>query len=50
MWVQRKIMSAIHGPAFFDFDATIGLKALNDSIEHFGADNPLTCLVGAGRG
>lgn len=45
MWVQRKIMQKLHGAAFFDFDAMIGLKMLQDDVEHLGATNPLTALV-----
>jgi len=35
----------LHGAKFFDFDAAIGWKHLQDDIDHFGANNPLTALV-----
>ncbi|OQR97392.1 leukotriene A4 hydrolase [Thraustotheca clavata] len=45
MWLQRKIMAKIHSDLHFDFDAIIGWTALQDSIDHFGADHEFTKLV-----
>jgi len=45
MWVQRKIMAYLRGPAVFDFDAAIGLKALQDCIDHYGPSHKFTALV-----
>ncbi|SPQ94386.1 unnamed protein product (mitochondrion) [Plasmodiophora brassicae] len=44
VYVERKIMGAIHGDAQFHFQAIGGWKHLMDDIEHFGAQNPLTNL------
>lgn len=44
MWLQRKIMSRVHSPAYFDFDATLGTSALVESVEHYGASHDFTCL------
>ncbi len=30
MYLERRIISAIHGPAHFDFSAVIGWKALGE--------------------
>ena len=45
MWVQRKIIGKLHGDKVFDFDASIGLKMLQDCVDHFGCDHPFTALV-----
>jgi len=45
MYLERKILSKLHGDKYFDFDAAIGWNHLKDDIDHFGATNPLTALV-----
>jgi len=45
MWVQRKIMARLRGQAIFDFDASLGLKALQDCVDHYGPTHPFTRLV-----
>eukprot|EP00640_Fibrocapsa_japonica_P000892 CAMPEP_0113937178 /NCGR_PEP_ID=MMETSP1339-20121228/3858_1 /TAXON_ID=94617 /ORGANISM="Fibrocapsa japonica" /LENGTH=681 /DNA_ID=CAMNT_0000939853 /DNA_START=95 /DNA_END=2137 /DNA_ORIENTATION=+ /assembly_acc=CAM_ASM_000762 len=46
MWLQRQVMTKIHAnPAFFDFDAIVGRKALAGSLQAFGLDHEFTKLV-----
>jgi leukotriene-A4 hydrolase len=45
MFLERKILAAIHGDKYFDFDSILGWKHLQDDIDHFGATNPLTNLM-----
>lgn len=45
MFLERKILAAIHGEKYFDFDSILGIKHLQDDIEHFGATNPLTNMM-----
>ncbi|KAJ9156401.1 Leukotriene A(4) hydrolase [Pleurostoma richardsiae] len=44
MYLERRIIAAIHGPAHFDFSAVIGWKHLEDAIQEFGADHGFTQL------
>jgi len=44
-FLERKIVSAMYGEKAMQFHALGGLKDLQDSINSFGADNPLTKLV-----
>ena len=39
------VAARLHGEAEFDFDAAIGLKALQDCVDHFGCDHKFTALV-----
>lgn len=45
VWLQRKIMAKIHCKEYFDFDATIGWKHMEDSINNYGIDHEFTKLV-----
>jgi leukotriene-A4 hydrolase len=45
VFIERKIAGRVHGEDARQFNAILGWKALKESIEHFGADNPLTKLV-----
>ena len=46
MWLERKIVSRLHNnPKLIDFDAIIGWKSLQNCVDHFGHDNPLTACV-----
>lgn len=45
MFLERKILERIHGEKFFHFDAILGWKHLQDDIDLFGSNNPLTKLV-----
>ncbi|KAL1897347.1 Leucyl aminopeptidase yscIV [Sporothrix stenoceras] len=45
MYLERRIIAAIHGDAYFDFSAVIGWKALEDAIEGFGATHDYTKLL-----
>ena len=45
VWLQRKIMSRIHSPEYFDFDSIIGWKHLSDSVDVYGEQHPFTLLV-----
>lgn len=44
MYLERRIMAAIRGPAYFDFSAVIGWKHLEDTVQQFGADHVFTQL------
>jgi len=44
-YLERRIAAAIHGEPHFGFSALIGWKALEDSIERYGADHEFTKLV-----
>ncbi|CAE7173705.1 hypothetical protein PTNB73_02532 [Pyrenophora teres f. teres] len=44
-YLERRIAAAIHGEAHRHFSAIIGWKALEQSIENYGADHPYTKLV-----
>ncbi|CAK7234162.1 Leucyl aminopeptidase yscIV [Sporothrix curviconia] len=45
MYLERRIIAAIHGDAYFDFSAVIGWKALEDSIAEFGPTHDYTKLL-----
>ncbi|KAJ5102893.1 hypothetical protein N7532_003422 [Penicillium argentinense] len=45
VYLERRILAAIHGEAYRHFSAIIGWKALTDSVEHFGHDHEFTKLV-----
>ena len=44
VFIERKIAQRLHGEQTRQFMSIIGWKALEESIEVFGSDNPLTCL------
>ncbi|KAF2877473.1 peptidase family M1-domain-containing protein [Massariosphaeria phaeospora] len=44
-YLERRIQAAIHGEPHRHFSAIIGWKALEDSIEHYGADHDYTKLI-----
>jgi aminopeptidase N len=43
-WAERRIQEELHGPDKVALDWAIGQKALEQSIERFGADSPFTRL------
>lgn len=45
VYLERRILAAVHGEKFRDFYSIIGWKALADSVNHFGADHEFTKLV-----
>ncbi|TMW61670.1 hypothetical protein Poli38472_010733 [Pythium oligandrum] len=46
VWLERKIMTKIYNdPLAYDLKATMGLRALKESVEGFGAEHPYTHLV-----
>lgn len=45
VYLERRIVAALHGEAHRDFEAIIGWKALTDSIEHFGEDHEFTKMI-----
>ncbi|KAJ5630562.1 uncharacterized protein N7484_010662 [Penicillium longicatenatum] len=45
VYLERRILAAIHGEAYRHFSAIIGWKALTDSVEHFGHDHEFTKLI-----
>lgn len=45
MFVQRKIVEALHGTAQADLDMWIGWKSLQDEVARFGPQHPYTVLV-----
>jgi len=45
VYLERRIMAAVHGEPHRDFSAIIGWKALSDSIERFGEDHEFTKLI-----
>jgi aminopeptidase N len=44
VWAERRILEAIHGPEAAVLGWAIGQKALDESVERFGAGSPLTRL------
>ncbi|KAF2198666.1 leukotriene A-4 hydrol [Delitschia confertaspora ATCC 74209] len=44
-YLERRIQGYLHGDAHFHFSSIIGWKALEDSVERFGADHEFTKLV-----
>ena len=45
VYLERRILAALHGEPHRDFSAIIGWKALEDSINLFGKDHEFTKLV-----
>ncbi|CAL5874870.1 uncharacterized protein PFLUO_LOCUS9172 [Penicillium psychrofluorescens] len=45
VYLERRILAAIHGEPYRHFSAIIGWKALTDAMEHFGHDHEFTKLV-----
>ncbi|KAI9373139.1 leukotriene A-4 hydrolase [Aspergillus egyptiacus] len=45
VYLERRILAAIHGEKYRHFSAIIGWKALRDSVEHYGHDHEFTKLV-----
>ncbi|KAL9608633.1 MAG: hypothetical protein Q9167_006554 [Letrouitia subvulpina] len=45
VYLERRILAAIHGESHRDFAAIIGWKALSDAIQQFGEDHEFTKLV-----
>jgi hypothetical protein len=45
MFVQRKVMKLLRGAEAAEFDAVKGLKALTDSVDHFGCEHCFTSLL-----
>ncbi|CAK7223409.1 Leucyl aminopeptidase yscIV [Sporothrix eucalyptigena] len=45
MYLERRIIAAIHGDAYFDFSAVIGWKALEDAVAGFGPTHDYTKLL-----
>ena len=45
VFIERKILGRLYGEDARQFSAILGWKALRESIELFGADNPLTSLM-----
>lgn len=50
VWGERKITAKLHGPAAEDFSALIGWRALEESVDNFGAEHEFTKLVQDLRG
>ena len=44
-YLERRVQAYIHGEPYRHFSAVIGWKALEGSIERYGADHPYTKLV-----
>ncbi|KAL4947676.1 leukotriene A-4 hydrolase [Aspergillus filifer] len=45
VYLERRILAAIHGEKYRHFSAIIGWKALRDSVEHYGHEHEFTKLV-----
>lgn len=45
VYLERRIIAAIHGEEYRDFSAIIGWKALQDSVERYGQDHEYTKLI-----
>ncbi|KAJ5730201.1 uncharacterized protein N7483_004709 [Penicillium malachiteum] len=45
VYLERRILAAIHGESYRHFSAIIGWKSLTDSVEHFGEDHDFTKLI-----
>ncbi|KAG2418644.1 hypothetical protein HFD88_001745 [Aspergillus terreus] len=45
VYLERRILAAVHGEAYRHFSAIIGWKALSDSVDHFGHDHEFTRLI-----
>ncbi len=44
VWAERRLLEALHGPEATVLAWSIGERALEESLERFGADSPLTRL------
>lgn len=44
MFVERKIIGKLFGEPVRQLSAIVGLKHLQEDVDHFGVDNPLTAL------
>ncbi|QSZ31017.1 hypothetical protein DSL72_000578 [Monilinia vaccinii-corymbosi] len=45
IYLERRIIAAVHGEAYRDFSSIIGWKALEDSVKLYGEDHEFTKLV-----
>ncbi|KAL4806969.1 leukotriene A-4 hydrolase [Aspergillus unguis] len=45
VYLERRILAAIHGEKYRHFSAIIGWKALRDAVDHFGHDHEFTKLI-----
>ncbi|KAJ5851932.1 Leukotriene A4 hydrolase [Penicillium soppii] len=45
VYLERRILAAIHGEAYRHFSAIIGWKSLTDAVDHFGNDHEFTKLI-----
>ncbi|KAL2872253.1 bifunctional aminopeptidase/epoxide hydrolase [Aspergillus lucknowensis] len=45
VYLERRILSAIHGEKYRHFSAIIGWESLSNSVEHYGEDHEFTKLV-----
>ncbi|KAF5873193.1 putative leukotriene a-4 hydrolase protein [Botrytis fragariae] len=45
VYLERRIIAAVHGEAYRDFSSIIGWKALEDSVKLYGEDHEFTKLV-----
>ncbi|KAJ5170669.1 Leukotriene A4 hydrolase [Penicillium coprophilum] len=45
VYLERRILAAIHGEPYRHFSAIIGWKSLTDAVEHFGEDHEFTKLI-----
>jgi aminopeptidase N len=44
VWAERRILEALHGEHAAMLSWALGQRALNEALQRFGADSPLTCL------
>lgn len=44
-YLERRLVAAVHGPAYFDFSAVIGWEDLQGTIDDFGKDHKYTQLL-----
>ncbi|KAJ5503085.1 hypothetical protein N7463_005959 [Penicillium fimorum] len=45
VYLERRILAAVHGESYRHFSAIIGWKSLTDAVEHFGDDHEFTKLI-----
>lgn len=45
VYLERRILAAVHNEPFRDFSSIIGWKALTDSVNHFGEEHEFTKLI-----
>ncbi|PTU18651.1 hypothetical protein P175DRAFT_0442722 [Aspergillus ochraceoroseus IBT 24754] len=50
VYLERRILAAIHGEKYRHFSSIIGWKSLTDSVEHYGKDHEFTKLVPSLKG